>query len=150
MMPYEKSFYIGGSNTLRAWTLYHVGPGDWYNSDYKNMERLGDMTLLFNLEGRFPIYSFLKGAVFVDAGNIWTLSKEITFEGGNFSKDFYKQFAMNTGVGLRLDFNYFLIRIDLGIPMLDPSYKEGERWRWAKNRMNLRDLVINFGIGYPF
>jgi outer membrane protein assembly factor BamA len=150
IMPYEKSFFAGGSNTLRAWTLYHVGPGGWYDPEYRNMERLGDMTILFNLEQRFPIYSFLKGAVFIDAGNIWTLSKEIPYENGNFSKNFYKEFAVNTGVGLRLDFNYFLIRVDLGIPMLDPAHNTGSRWMWKKDRMTLRDLVINFGIGYPF
>jgi outer membrane protein assembly factor BamA len=150
IMPYEKSFFAGGSSTLRAWTLYHVGPGSWSDPEYKNMERLGDMTILLNLEGRFPIYSFLKGAVFVDAGNIWTLSKDTPYRGGNFSKGFYKELAVNTGVGLRLDFNYFLIRVDLGIPMLDPWKQPKDRWVWKKGGMALNDLVINFGIGYPF
>jgi outer membrane protein assembly factor BamA len=150
MLPYEKSFYVGGSSTLRAWTLYHVGPGSWYNPEYRRMERLGDMTILFNLEQRFPIYSVFKGAVFIDAGNIWTLSSESPYEGGGMSKNFYKEFAVNTGFGLRLDFNYFLIRVDIGIPILDPAYAEGDRWRWKKNGMKFSDMVINFGIGYPF
>ena len=150
IMPYEKSFFAGGSSSLRAWTLYHVGPGSWSDSRYKDVERLGDMTILFNLEGRFQIHSFLKGAVFVDAGNIWTLSKTAPYEGGNFSKDFYKEFAVNTGVGVRLDFNYFLIRVDLGIPMLDPWEKNMKRWLWRKDGVTWNKLVINFGIGYPF
>jgi outer membrane protein assembly factor BamA len=153
VLPYEKSFFAGGSNTLRAWTLYHVGPGGYApNSNDRNMERLGDMTILLNAEQRFPIYSVLKGAVFIDAGNIWTLGKENTYVNGKFSKNFYKHIALNTGVGLRLDFNFFLIRVDMGIPMINPANiaPDKKSWMWHKGGITGRDLVFNFGIGYPF
>jgi outer membrane protein assembly factor BamA len=155
VLPYEKSFFAGGSNTLRAWTLYHVGPGGWYDPNSAKMERLGDMIILLNAEQRFPIYSVLKGAVFLDAGNIWTLGKENTYVNGKFSKDFYKQLALNTGIGLRLDFNFFLIRVDLGIPMINPANpanpaSDRKIWMWHKNGITWKDLVFNFGIGYPF
>ncbi len=148
-MPFEKSFYAGGSNGMRGWQFRELGPGTFSNPDNLNIERIGDIQLEFNLEYRFPIYSFIKGAVFTDIGNIWTMRENETFAGGQFKfNTFYKQLAADAGIGLRFDFSFFLFRLDAAAPMVNPAYPEGERWRITKLRFS--DFVLNFGIGYPF
>lgn len=148
-MPFEKSFYAGGSNGMRGWQFRELGPGTFNNPDNLNIERIGDIQLEFNLEYRFPIYSFIKGAVFTDIGNIWTMRENETFVGGQFKfNTFYKQLAADAGIGLRFDFSFFLFRLDAAAPMVNPAYPEGERWRITKLRFS--DFVLNFGIGYPF
>ena len=148
-MPFEKSFYAGGSNGMRGWQFRELGPGTFNNPDNLNSERIGDIQLEFNLEYRFPIYSFIKGAVFTDIGNIWTMRENETFKGGQFKfNTFYKQLAADAGIGIRLDFSFFLFRLDAAAPMVNPAYPEGERWRISKLRFS--DFILNFGIGYPF
>ena len=148
-MPFEKSFYAGGSNGMRGWQFRELGPGTFNNPDNLNIERIGDIQLEFNLEYRFPIYSFIKGAVFTDIGNIWTMRENETFKGGQFKfNTFYKQLAADAGIGLRFDFSFFLFRLDAATPIVNPAYPEGERWRISKLRFS--DFVLNFGIGYPF
>ncbi len=148
-MPFEKSFYAGGSNGMRGWQFRELGPGTFNNPDNLNIERIGDIQLEFNLEYRFPIYSFIKGAVFTDIGNIWTMRENETFAGGQFKfNTFYKQLAADAGIGIRLDFSFFLFRLDAAAPMVNPAYPEGERWRISKLRFS--DFILNFGIGYPF
>mgnify|MGYP001108425951 CR=1 FL=1 len=148
-LPYEKSFYAGGSTGLRAWPLYQVGPGSYANPNNYRMERLGDMTLVLNLEQRFPIIAGLKGAVFLDAGNIWLLKDNPEFAGGEFRFDkFYKDLTFGTGIGLRYDFNFFIVRVDMGIPLYSPARPEAQRW--VVRKLVGKDLVFNFGIGYPF
>ena len=147
--PFEKSFYAGGSNGMRGWQFRELGPGTFNNPDNLNIERIGDIQLEFNLEYRFPIYSFIKGAVFTDIGNIWTMRENETFKGGQFKfNTFYKQLAADAGIGIRLDFSFFLFRLDAAAPMVNPAYPEGERWRISKLRFS--DFILNFGIGYPF
>ena len=148
-MPFEKSFYAGGSNGMRGWQFRGLGPGTFNNPDDLNIERIGDIQLEFNLEYRFPIHSFIKGAIFTDIGNIWTMRESETFTGGQFKFDtFYKQLAADAGIGLRFDFSFFLFRLDAAAPMVNPAYPEGERWRITKLRFS--DFILNFGIGYPF
>lgn len=150
-MPYEKSMFIGGNSTIRAWPLYQLGPGSYRHPEDKNdFERLGDLMMVFNLEQRFPIISGLRGAVFLDLGNIWILRPNEAFPGGEFRiGKFYKDLALGTGFGLRYDFKFFLIRVDIGIPVRDPSLLEsGDTWVIKKLKWN--DLLFNFGIGYPF
>ena len=150
-MPYEKSMFIGGNSTLRAWPLYQLGPGSYRHPEGKSdFERLGDLMMVFNLEQRFPIISGLRGAVFLDLGNIWILRPNEAFPGGEFRFDkFYRDFAFGTGFGLRYDFKFFLIRVDIGIPLRDPSLLEtGDTW--VVKRLKWNDLLFNFGIGYPF
>lgn len=148
-MPFEKSFYAGGSNGMRGWQFRELGPGTFNNPDDLNIERIGDIQLEFNLEYRFPIHSFIKGAIFTDIGNIWTMRESETFTGGQFKFDtFYKQLAADAGIGLRFDFSFFLFRLDAAAPMVNPAYPEGERWRITKLRFS--DFILNFGIGYPF
>ena len=148
-MPFEKSFYAGGSNGMRGWQFRELGPGTFNNPDNLNIERIGDIQLEFNLEYRFPIHSFIKGAVFTDIGNIWTMKENETFKGGQFKFDtFYKQLAADAGIGIRFDFSFFLFRLDAATPIVDPAYPEGDRWRISKLRF--KDFILNFGIGYPF
>ena len=148
-MPFEKSFYAGGSNGMRGWQFRELGPGTFNNPDNLNIERIGDIQLEANLEYRFPIHSFFKGAIFTDIGNIWTMRENETFAGGQFKFDtFYKQLAVDAGVGIRLDFSFFLFRLDAATPIVNPAYPEGQRWRI--NKLHFSDFILNFGIGYPF
>lgn len=148
-MPFEKSFYAGGANSMRGWQFRELGPGTFSNPDNLNIECIGDIQLEFNLEYRFPIYSVLKGAVFTDIGNIWTMKETESFPGGEFNfNTFYKQLAADAGIGLRLDISFLLLRVDIAAPIVDPAYPKGERWRGSKLQFN--DFIFNFGIGYPF
>ena len=148
-MPFERAFYAGGANGMRGWRFRGLGPGEFKNEFGYDMEHIGDMQIETNIEYRFPIYGIFKGALFYDMGNIWTLTDNPSFPGGQFKFDkFYKQLAVDAGFGLRLDFSFFLIRLDLAAPLCDPAYDEGQRWRISK--LQWRDVVWNFGIGYPF
>jgi hypothetical protein len=145
-IPYEKSFYAGGANDMRGWRFRTLGPGAY--SKFDDNERLGELQLETNIEFRFNIYSFFKGAFFTDIGNIWSSNTE-NFPGGQFRFDtFYKQLAVDVGAGARFDFTYFIFRLDAGIPIVDPAYPSGSRWRF--NYLRFSDFIVNFGIGYPF
>ena len=149
VLPYEKSFFAGGTNDIRAWRLRSLGPGAYFDSQTDNFDRIGDILLELNIEERFPIYKYLNGAVFADAGNIWLYKPNSQFPNGEFKfKTFANQIAFGTGVGLRVDLSYFIIRVDAAIPLKDPSKPEGERWVIAKEQF--KNFVLNFGIGYPF
>ena len=148
-MPFEKSFYAGGANGMRGWQFRELGPGTFSNPENLNIERIGDIQLELNLEYRFPIHGFIKGAIFSDIGNIWTMRENETFVGGEFNfNTFYKQLAVDAGFGLRFDFSFLLFRIDAAAPVANPAYPQGERWRISKLQFN--DFILNFGIGYPF
>jgi len=143
-MPFEKSFYAGGANGMRGWRYRGLGPGSFCNPS--NIERIGDMQLEANIEYRFPIYNVIKGALYADAGNIWTYHPNAQLDGGVFSFDtFYKQIAVDAGVGVRLDFSFFVFRLDLAVPLRDP---ESQSWKF--NDIGFKSMVWNFGIGYPF
>ena len=148
-LPFEKSFYAGGTNGMRGWKFRDLGPGEFSDPYDYDIEHIGDMQLESNIEYRFPLYSFIKGALFSDMGNIWTLGDNNSFPGGQFKFDkFYRQIALDAGFGIRLDFSLFLIRLDMAAPLCDPSYDEAHRWRISK--LQWKDVVWNFGIGYPF
>lgn len=148
-MPFERSFYAGGANGMRGWQFRTLGPGEFDNQSGYDIEHIGDLQIESNIEYRFPLYGRIKGALFSDIGNIWTLSNNQSFPGGQFKFDkFYKQLAMDAGFGLRFDFSFFLIRFDMAAPLCDPKYAEGNRWRISK--LQWKDVVWNFGIGYPF
>lgn len=148
-LPFERSFYAGGSNGMRGWQFRTLGPGEFNNAAGYDLEHIGDLQIESNIEYRFPIYGMLKGALFSDFGNIWTLTNNESFPGGQFKFDkFYKQLALDAGFGIRFDFDFFLIRLDIAAPLRDPAYEEPYRWRISK--LQWSDLVWNFGIGYPF
>lgn len=158
-LPYIKQFATGGSNSIRAFPARSVGPGTYpglaNSENVQFIDQRGDIKLEANLEYRFDIYRFLKGAVFLDAGNIWLWNEDPNRPGGEFNKDtFLKELAVGTGVGVRLDFSFFILRLDLGIPLRKP-WLEGEQWvardidfsskTWRKD-----NFVFNIAIGYPF
>ncbi len=148
-IPFEKQFFGGGANSLRAWRVKTLGPGSFEGDRYPN--QTADLKIEANIEYRFGLFWKLDGALFVDAGNIWSLSAEDDREGATFDlQRFYKEFAVGAGFGFRFDFNFFVFRIDLGVPLVDPSYPEGARWVPANNDLKWNDLGYNFAIGYPF
>ncbi|MEX2379866.1 MAG: BamA/TamA family outer membrane protein [Vicingaceae bacterium] len=152
-LPYIKQFYIGGGNSIRAFQPRSLGPGTYRRSEEDRdgnifIDQSGDVKLEFNTEYRFDIYSIYKAAVFVDAGNIWLINEDPLRPGGEFkSSQILNQMAVGTGFGLRIDPDFFVIRLDLGFPLRKPYLAEGERWI-IKNFG--KDPVLNIAIGYPF
>ena len=155
ILPFEKRFAIGGSNSVRAFPLRTLGPGVFTNT-IRDFDRSGDIKIEMNAEFRFPIYKIVKGAFFVDAGNVWTFNDDTTRKGAQFIKTdftFVKQFAIGTGFGLRFDFSLLVFRLDFAIPIHDPGQEAGYRYviknykesKWLGNNLN-----INLGLGYPF
>ncbi len=147
VVPYEKGYYGGGANDMRGWEYRKLGPGEY--SGTSEYERIGDIQLVGNAEYRFTIYKLFKGALFADVGNIWTYNNDtVSFPGGQFQfNTFYKQLAVDGGVGFRFDFQFFIFRVDAAIPLRDPALP-GEKWRFPY--LKFSDFRLNFGIGYPF
>lgn len=147
-LPLGKAFYGGGANGMRGWRLRYLGPGS-YDNTAQEIESFGDLILEGNIEYRFPLYRYLNGALFYDIGNLWMIRENETYPGGTFAFNrFYKELAMDAGIGFRLDFSYFLIRIDVAQKLKDPSLQLGQRWIFSQEKW--LDPVLNFGIGYPF
>jgi len=149
-VPFDRLFYAGGSNSMRGWTPRTLGPGSVPRPDTAYPSQLGDMKLEANLEFRFPIWGIIHGATFLDAGNIWFLKsdpEQYSNEGVFYLRDFYKQLGFNTGIGLRFDIKFAVLRLDWGIQLHNPNNPAGERWihnfRW-------KNTALNFGVGYPF
>lgn len=150
VLPFEKAFLAGGANDMRGWRLGDLGPGSFHNDTVsQNFGQLGDMQLQFQLEYRFPIYSFFKGALFTDIGNVWLLKPSPDLPGGSFYFDsFMWQMGIDVGIGLRFDFDFFIFRLDPAVPIRVPSREGSNKWYFSK--LQLKDIVWNFGIGYPF
>lgn len=161
VLPFEKSFFGGGANNNRAWILRTMGPGGMADT-MPNVDRIGDMKLEFNYEYRFDLIQALEGALFVDAGNIWLLNKDIKRPLAEFNLErFYKELAVGAGFGLRLDLDFFILRLDMAMRMHDPMLPTGERWIWESKktyeqvwwdnqRRYKRNVNFNFAIQYPF
>ena len=151
-LPFEKHFYAGGSNSLRGWQARTVGPGTSpRDTSFVIPNQTGDMKLEANIEYRFDLFWKLAGALFIDAGNVWTLKADDTEEGQQslFSwKDFGSSIAANWGAGIRLDFGFLLLRVDMGLKVHDPARQQ--RWvnpgEWFKGD----NYALHFGVGYPF
>lgn len=158
-MPYIKQFFSGGAYSLRGFPAYSVGPGSYSPPDsLKNLfflQQGGEIKLELNAEFRFPIFSVMKGAIFADAGNTWLNRNDSEITGGGFSKNFYKEAAASMGFGLRADVQFFVLRLDLGIPVRKPWLPEGERWVFNQVDLNSptwrrNNLILNLAFGYPF
>ena len=151
-LPFEKHFYAGGSNSLRGWQARTVGPGTApRDTSFVIPNQTGDMKLEANIEYRFDLFWKLAGALFIDAGNVWTLKADDTEEGQQslFSwKNFGSSIAANWGAGIRLDFGFLLLRVDMGLKVHDPARQQ--RWvnpgEWFKGD----NYALHFGVGYPF
>ena len=146
-IPIEKSFWLGGANDMRGWRLRSLGPGG-YTNDSVRYDRTGDLMIYSSLEYRFPIYSFLHGGLFTDAGNIWLRQNNPDFPDGEFRlKNFGRQLAIDAGFGLRFDFSFFIFRLDWALRLKNPEFTN--QW-FQPEDFRLRKAVWNFGIGYPF
>jgi len=165
VMPYEKNFFVGGSNSVRAWRPRRLGVGTETPTlsadptqngiyDYR-FEKPGDVLIEGSIEWRQKIFGFVNYALFIDAGNVWTLgsSKEAT----QFKSDtFYKEFGIGTGFGLRFDFSFLILRLDIGVKAWDPGRPDGERFILGNARLfgpygkDREPVIYNIGIGYPF
>lgn len=151
MVPFEKRFYAGGANSVRGWGVRTLGPGayDSRNSVTDFINQCGDISLDLSVEYRAKLFWVFESAAFVDAGNIWTIRKYENQPNGEFRFDkFYRQMALAYGIGLRMDFTYFLLRFDLGIKAINPAINQ-ERWPIIHPRWN-RDANFHFSVGYPF
>ncbi len=149
-MPFERLFFSGGNSSMRGWQIRALGPGTKpipkEQIDYPNS--VGDIRLELNLEGRFPIWGIFRGAIFVDTGNTWSNGRGETDDRAIFHiNSFYKQLGLNTGIGLRLDLDFFVLRLDWGIILHNPNNPEGQRWI---NNFALKNTALHFAIGYPF
>lgn len=145
VLPFTKQYFSGGPYSVRAFNTRSLGPGTYSNTEENYFDQSGNIRLEANLEYRFPIFSYLKGAVFGDAGNIWNTEKNSTLEEGQFSSNFINELGIGAGIGLRVDIQNFVIRFDLAAPLHDPGLPKGERWDF-----NYQNPVLNFAIGYPF
>ncbi len=164
VLPFEKSFYAGGSSDIRAWEARTLGPGSFQSISKNNYDRIGDGLIEFNLEYRFKVTKMFNGAFFADAGNIWLRKKDLLRPNGEFRLDsFYKEMALGIGTGVRADFSFCILRVDLGLKVYDPAFGEDGRWviphafdkQWKNNfdafyGEKYSFLNLNFGIGYPF
>ena len=150
-VPFDRLFYAGGSNSMRGWAPRTLGPGSSpAPKDVVYPSQLGDMKLEANLEFRFPIWDMFHGATFLDLGNIWYIGrKDLSHpEGSVFHlNNFYKQLAFNTGIGIRLDIEFAILRLDWGIQLHNPNNPVGERWI---HNFKWRNTSLNFGVGFPF
>ena len=151
ILPFEKRYFAGGANGMRGWTVRTLGPGSYRSSD-RNIDFInqsGDMKLDFSLEYRTHLFWMLHSALFIDAGNIWTLRNYDEQPGGQISPTFYKDIALSYGLGLRLEFDMFVFRLDAAMKAINPAYDGRERYPLINPKFN-RDFALHFAIGYPF
>ena len=164
-LPFERSFYSGGANGIRAWQARTLGPGSYNDGEEISFGQIGDGQIEANFEYRFKMFKMLKGAIFIDAGNTWLQKKDPGRTGGDFQFDrFSKEIAIGSGVGVRADFNFFIIRFDVGLKVRDPKLDENKRWviqnlldaEWKRvyraehSNRKYDFFTFNLGIGYPF
>jgi outer membrane protein assembly factor BamA len=155
LIPYDKYFFAGGSNSVRAWQPRRLGTGA-YATKFANgtrdyiTEQPGELLLEGSIEYRFPVYSFIRGALFTDFGNVWTLQPDQARPGAEFRfNSFAKQFAVGSGIGIRLDFTFLILRFDIATKVYDPTTSQG----WVINnalKHTRNQTALNIGIGYPF
>jgi len=150
MIPFEKRYFAGGANSVRGWSVRSLGPGS-FAGDGNFMNQTGDLKLEGSLEYRSNLFWKLAGAVFVDAGNVWTLRDYESQPGGQFLFDkFYKQIAVAYGIGLRIDLGFFILRFDGGMKAINPAYESGrDRYPIFHPKFS-RDFAFHFAVGYPF
>ncbi len=153
ILPFEKRYFSGGANSVRGWNVRELGPGKFRGSDGKIdfINQTGDMKLDMNVELRTALFWKFNGAFFIDAGNIWTLKNYKDQPGGQFKFDtFLKQLAVAYGLGLRVNFDYFIVRLDCGMKAINPAYTTSNGHYPIINPNLRRDLSVHFAVGMPF
>ena len=169
-MPYDYSFFAGGANDNRGWKARALGPGSYkyYLDTNRTATQIGDIRIGTSVEYRFSFGELMKGAFFVDAGNVWTFNEDINRPGSKFSSNWYKEIAVSGGFGLRMDLDFFILRLDFGLPLTNPALPQGAKWIFqsrdpyyaeglAKFGASYKSFMpkpftpnVHFGIGYPF
>lgn len=153
VLPFEKRYFSGGANSVRGWGVRELGPGKFRGTDGRIdfINQTGDMKIDLNAELRSYLFWKIDGAVFIDAGNIWTLRNYADQPGGQFKiNEFYKQIAVAYGLGIRLNFNYFILRFDMGMKAVNPAYEtRREHYAFLHPDMS-RDFSFHFAVGLPF
>ncbi|MFY0601622.1 MAG: BamA/TamA family outer membrane protein [Cyclobacteriaceae bacterium] len=157
VMPFVKQFFVGGTNSIRAFTARSVGPGSYQPpSTNLGVDQSGDIKLETSLEYRFDLTRLLKGALFADAGNIWLRNRDESREGADFQLNrFYKEIAVGTGLGIRFDSDFFVLRMDFAFPLRVPSLPQDDRWvideiNVFNQQWRRENIIWNLAIGYPF
>ena len=154
ILPFEKRYFSGGANSVRGWSVRELGPGKFKGTDgnIDFINQTGDMKLDLNVEYRAHLFWKMNGALFVDAGNIWTIRNYEDQPGGQFKfSEFWKQIAVGYGIGFRMNFDYFILRFDLGMKAVNPAYEidGGEQVPLVKPKFS-RDFTFHFAVGLPF
>ena len=153
VLPFEKRYFSGGANSVRGWGVRSLGPGNFKGTDGRIdfINQTGDIKLDLNLEYRSKLFWKIYGAAFVDAGNIWTIREYEDQKGGQFKlNEFYKQIAVAYGLGIRFNFDYFILRFDFGMKAVNPIYEKTSEHFPVLNPNLSRDLAIHFAVGLPF
>ena len=154
ILPFEKRYFSGGANSVRGWSVRSLGPGRYKDRDgqINFITQTGDMKLDMNLEYRTALFWKFGGALFVDAGNVWTIRDYEQQPGGQFKfTRLLKDLAVSYGLGLRLNFDYFILRFDLGMKAINPAYKTDDEEHFPVIHPRLsRDLAFHFAVGLPF
>jgi outer membrane protein insertion porin family len=160
VLPFIKAFFAGGTNDIRAFRARSLGPGTYYAGNASTStvvlsEQPGDIKLEMNTEMRMKLFSVLYAAFFVDAGNIWTMKLDSARPGSKFSGNFMNEMAVGTGLGLRVDVSFFVLRLDFSIPVRKPFLPDGQRWvikdiAFGNSEWRKQNIVFNLAIGYPF
>ena len=151
-IPFEKQYFGGGANGIRAWQVRSLGPGSYVPKDKDFLNQTADIKIEGNAEYRFKLFWILQGALFLDAGNIWSYSSDETRPGAQFKfNKFINDIAVGSGAGLRFDFGFVLMRADMGMKLRDPWETGGSKWIMASRPYNFRDdFTLVVAIGYPF
>jgi outer membrane protein assembly factor BamA len=153
VLPFEKRYFSGGANSVRGWSVRGLGPGSYKGTDGRIdfINQTGDIKLDLNAELRSWLFWKIYGALFLDAGNIWTFREYEEQPGGQFRlNEFYKQIAVAYGLGLRFNFDYFIVRFDMGMKAINPAYEtDKEHWAIIHPRLS-RDFSFHFAVGLPF
>ena len=153
VLPYEKRYFSGGANSVRGWSVRGLGPGRFSGSDGKVdfIRQTGDLKLDLSAEYRTHLFWKVDGAVFVDAGNIWTLRDYEEQPGGKFEwQTFWKQIAVAYGLGIRLNFGYFILRLEGGMKAIKPAYESGREHFPIIYPNFKRDFQLHFAVGLPY
>ena len=157
-IPFSRQFFIGGTNSLRAFKSRTLGPGTYDGTNENGVflpDQSGDVKLELNTELRSKIYRFINGALFIDAGNIWLINNDTNKPGSQFTSKFIDEIAVGVGAGLRFDFSFLVLRTDLAFPIRKPYLPEGNRWvmdqvSFGSGSWRKENLIFNLAIGYPF
>lgn len=153
VLPYEKRYFSGGANSVRGWSVRELGPGSFQGSDGRIdfINQTGDIKLDLNVEYRTHLFWKIDGAAFIDAGNIWTIRDYKEQPGGQFRfSSFWRQIAVSYGLGLRLNFSYFILRFDAGMKAIHPAYEDSRRHYPIAHPNMKRDFSFHFAVGMPF